>query len=150
MPKPVPTLEWLHICDYAFRDERGKLCLIGMFDALHSVRRPGRLPVFCVAIGLTDGQGRYETALELVAPSGKVVEFPLPPVVLQQRQAKARAVIQLTSLPFEEFGRYTFRLKVDGAPIDYPVHHVDHLQLQAAQGGSTAPPPPPDFPPPQG
>ena len=58
--KPTPTLEWLHVCDYAFRDEQGKLCMIGLFDTLASLRLPGRLPVFCVAMGLTDGLGQYD------------------------------------------------------------------------------------------
>jgi len=151
MGKPLPTLEWLHICDYAFRDEHGKLCLIGMFDALHSVRLPGRLPMICAAIGLTDGAGQYDIGLQIVAPSGKVLDLQLPAIALQERRAKARAVIRLASMPFEEFGRYVFRLKIDGQPIDYPVHQIDHVELQAAPGGFQAPgggpgmPPPPDF-----
>ncbi|KAA3608110.1 MAG: hypothetical protein DWQ01_13635 [Planctomycetota bacterium] len=134
MAKPIPTLEWLHICDYAFRDEHGKLCLIGLFDALHSVRLPGRLPMFSVAIGLTDGEGQYEAGLQILAPSGKTIHLKLPPFQLAERRAKARAVIRLASLPFEEFGRYTFRLVVDGQPVDYPVHLLDHLELKTPPG----------------
>lgn len=139
--KPPPTLEWLHVCDHAFRDEQGKLCLIGMFDSLASLRLPGRLPVFCVAIGLTDGQGQYEVALRIEAPSGKHVEMQLPPMVLQSRKAKARAVIRLSALPFEEFGPYVFRLVVDKQPLDYPVHVIDHLEARPAE-----PPAPPPYP----
>ncbi len=139
MSKPLPTLEWLHVCDYAFRDEQGKLCLIGMFDSLASLRLPGRLPVFAVAIGLADGQGQYDIALRVEAPSGKHVELKLPPVVLQQRKSKARAVIRLSAMPFEEFGPYTFRLVLDGQPVEYPVHVIDHLEARPA---------PPDAPPP--
>ena len=134
MGKPLPSLEWLHICDYAFRDEFGKLCLIGLFDALHSRQLPGRLPMFCVAIGLTDGKGRYEAGLNIIAPSGQTVDMKLPPVELADRSAKARAVIRLASMPFHEFGRYTFKLKIDHQPIDYPVHLLDHLQVEQAAG----------------
>lgn len=139
MAKPLPTLEWLHVCDYAFRDESGKLCLIGLFEALHSFRLPGFLPVYCVAIGLTDGQGEYAIGLQIHAPSGKTIDLALPPVTLKDRHAKARAVIRLASMRFEEFGRYTFRLAIDGVPIDYPVHVVDHLE--ARQGPAPAVPP---------
>jgi hypothetical protein len=134
MSKPLPTLEWLHVCDHAFRDEQGKLCLIGMFDSLASLRLPGRLPVFAVAIGLTDGQGQYEIAIRVEAPSGKHVDLKLPPVTLQQRQSKARAVIRLSAMPFEEFG-----LILDGQPVDYPVHVIDHLE--ARQAPPAGPPP---------
>ncbi len=135
MPRPLPLVEWLHICDYAFRDEHGKLCLIGLFDALHSLELPGRLPVFSVAIGITDGEGEYRVGLRIEAPSGKVVDLPLPPMRLAARHARARAVLRLAGLPFEEFGRYTFRLVVDGQPIEHPVHHVDHVQRPASPGG---------------
>lgn len=140
MAKPFPSLEWLHICDYAFRDEHGKLCLIGLFDALHSIRLPGRLPVFCVAIGVTDGLGKYEAELQILAPSGKTIDLKLPPIHLAERRAKARAVIRLASMPFEEFGRYSFRLKLDGQPIDYPVHLLDHLELQTPDQPGQQPP----------
>ncbi len=130
--KPNPCLEWLHVCDHAFRDEQGKLCLIGMFDSLASLRLPGRLPVFCVAIGLTDGQGQYEIALRVEAPSGKHVDMQLPPTVLQNRKAKARAVIRLSAMPFEEFGPYTFRLVIDKQPVEHPVHVIDHMEARHA------------------
>jgi len=151
MGKPFPHLEWLHICDYAFRDEHGKLCLIGMFDALHSLRLPGRLPVFSVAIGLTDGQGIYQAALQIEAPSERTIDLPLPAIQLQNRQTKGRAVIRLAGLPFEEFGAYTFRLKIDGQPLEHPVHVLDHLELKPPEGASPPPAPPsggenPSFP----
>lgn len=141
MTKPVPTLEWLHVCDFAFRDEHGKLCLIGLFEALHSVRLPGFLPVYCVAMGLTDGEGQYGAGLQIIAPSGKVLELPLPPVTLRERHAKARAVIRLASMQFDEFGRYTFRLKIDGQPVEYPVHIVEHMELRPGPAPATPGPP---------
>ena len=138
--KPNPTLEWLHVCDYAFRDEQGKLCMIGLFDTLASLRLPGRLPVFCVAMGLTDGLGSYEVALRVESPTGKFVEMKMPAMSLQHRKAKARAVIRLSAMPFEEFGPYTFRLVVDGQPVDYPVHVIDHLEARQQPPSAGAPP----------
>jgi hypothetical protein len=150
MTKPLPTLEWLHVCDHAFRDETGKLCMIGLFDSLASQELPGRLPVLCVALGLADGMGDYEVGLQIEAPNGTAQNMKLPPVNLADRQAKARAVIRLAGMPFEEFGTYTFRLVLDGAPIEWPVHRLDHVQAQPQ--GSAPPgdpgagmPPPPDF-----
>lgn len=137
--KPVPSLEWLHVCDHAFRDEQGKLCMIGLFDTLASLRLPGRLPVFCVAVGLTDGQGQYEVALRVEAPSGKATDLKLPPMALQHRKAKARAVIRLSAMPFEEFGPYVFRLVVDGQPFDYPVHVIEHLEARQQPPAGTPP-----------
>jgi hypothetical protein len=48
-------------------------------------------------------------------------------------------------MPFEEFGTYTFRLILDGAPIEWPCHHLEHSQIQAPTNtpdtGSMPPPP---------
>ncbi len=138
MDRPVPTLEWLHVCDNAFRDEHGKMCLIGMFDALHSVRLPGGLPVFSVAIGMTNGQGDYEVALQILSPSGGEQTVKLPPLHLTDPRAKQRAVIRLNALPFQEFGRYVFRLVIDGRPVEDPVHTLDHFQAPQPGGGPGA------------
>lgn len=152
MSNALPTLEWLHICDYAFRDEQGKLCMVGLFDSLHSVDLPGQLPVFSVAIGLADGKGSYKVGLRIEAPSGGIVDLQLPPVLLADRQAKARAVIRLAGLPFEEFGTYIFRLILEGQPVAAPVHRLEHVKLHGKAPEVNAPssgpglPPPPDFP----
>jgi len=150
MSKPIPTVEWLHICDHAFRDEFGKLCIIGMFDALHSQQLPGRLPMLSVAIGITDGDGEYDIALQVEAPGGKTVDMKLPTLQLLQRNQKQRAVIRLAGMPFDEFGTYTFRLKIDNQPVEWPAHRLDHLQAPQAPGNSNeqvppAIPPPPGF-----
>ena len=141
MPKPIPTVEWLHLCDYAFRDEHAKLCLIGLFDTLHSVELPGRLPMLSVAFGLTDGQGNYDLALQVESPSGKTVDLPLPKLNLSDRHTKHRAVVRMAGMPFEEFGTYRFLLKVDGQPIEWPAHHMEHIQVQMPP---QAAPPAPD------
>jgi hypothetical protein len=151
MSKPLPTLDWLHVCDHAFRDETGKLCMIGLFDSLASVELPGRLPMLCVALGLSDGIGDYEVGLQIEAPSGTANNMKLPAVNLADRKAKARAVIRLAGMPFEEFGTYTFRLILDGMPMEWPVHQLEHVQAQQQGGGAPqgvpgAMPPPPDFP----
>jgi hypothetical protein len=148
MTNPLPTVDWLHVCDHAFRDEQGKLCLIGLFDTLASQELPGRLPMLSVAIGLSDGSGEYEIGLQVTAPSGKAVNMNLPPVQLADARAKARAVIRLNGMPFEEFGTYTFRLILDGAPIEWPCHQLVHSQIQAQTnnpGPGTMPPPPGSF-----
>ncbi|RMH04114.1 MAG: hypothetical protein D6702_04085 [Planctomycetota bacterium] len=134
MGKPIPTVEWIHVCDHAFRDESGKLCLIGLFDALHSRQLPGRLPTMAAALGITDGEGEYQVGLQVVTPSGKVIDMDLPPLHLPDRRAKQRAVVRLTGMPFEEFGRYVFRLRIDGQPQEYPCHTIDHFEMPAAEG----------------
>lgn len=88
-----------------------------------------------VAIGLSDGVGDYEIGLQVTAPSGKAINMQLPKVALADRNAKARAVIRLNGMPFEEFGSYTFRLILDGAPIEWPCHQLVHSQIQAPTNG---------------
>ena len=106
-----------------------------------------------VAIGVTDGMGEYEIALQVQAPSGKMVDMKLPNLNLQQLQQKQRAVIRLAGMPFEEFGTYVFRLKIHGQAVAAPAHKLDHLQAQnQTQAGQSQPaqnqptiPPPPGF-----
>lgn len=149
--KPFPTLEWIHVCDHAFRDEHGKLCLIGMFDNLASMQLPGRLPVFCVAFGITGGRGEYELGLQIEAPSGKAVNMKMPPLRLNERNARVRTVLRLQGMPFEEWGTYVFRMVIEGAPLAEPVHRLDHMRAEQQGQGTTQSmpqgfPPPPDFP----
>jgi hypothetical protein len=147
MTNNLPTVDWLHVCDHAFRDEQGKLCLIGLFDTLASQKLPGHLPLLSVAIGLSDGEGSYEIGLQVSAPSGKTVNMKLPPVQMANRKAKARAVIRLNGMPFEEFGTYVFRLVLNGAPIEWPCHTLEHSQIQSPpnQEAPNMPPPPGSF-----
>lgn len=157
MDQPVPTVEWIHVCDNAFRDEAGKMCLVGMFDSLYSQQTPGRLPVFAVAIGLSGGQGRYDIGIQVVTPGGKQINMNMPQVELPEPNVKARAAVRVTSFPFEEFGTYTFRVLLGGEPVSFPNHTLAHVQVQPREdgpgGGEPSPtgiggpnmPPPPDF-----
>jgi uncharacterized protein DUF6941 len=156
MEKPVPTIEWIHVCDNAFRDEAGKMCLIGMFDSLYSRKLPGHLPLFSVAIGMTGGQGSYEIGLQVELPSGKMIDMKMPTVELPEPSVKARAAVRLNNFPFEEFGTYTFRVSLEGQPVAFPNHTLTHLEVQPQESsvsGAEIPagpggpgfPPPPDF-----
>lgn len=139
MDQPTPTLEWIHVCDNAFRDETGKMCLIGMFDSLYSRQLPGRLPLFSLAIGMTGGQGTYELGMQVQLPSGKVIDMKMPPVELPDPAFKVRAAARLTNFPFEEFGTYTFRLTLAGQPIAFPCHTLDHLEVKPEEASQTGP-----------
>ncbi len=153
MDNPQPTIEWIHVCDNAFRDESGKMCLVGMFDSLYSRQLPGRLPVFSVAIGMTGGQGQYEIGLQIQTPGGKAINMQMPPVQLPDPSIKARAAVRVNNYPFEEFGTYTFRVLLGGQPVAFPNHMLEHVEVQPqdeSQSGATIPggaqiPPPPDF-----
>jgi len=155
MAQPVPTVEWIHVCDNAFRDESGKMCLVGMFDSLYSQQAPGRLPIFSVAIGLTGGEGQYDIGIQVLSPSGKELNMKMPPVELPEPSVKARAAVRITSFPFEEFGTYTFRVLLADKPIAFPNHTLAHVEVQPQEASQTGPaptgiggpgmPPPPDF-----
>ena len=92
-----------------------------MFDNLASAQLPGRLPVFCVAFGITGGQGQYELGLQVESPSGKAVNMKMPQMQLQDPRASGCApCCAWPGMPFEEFGTYTFRMVVDGVPLAEP------------------------------
>lgn len=156
MDQPVPTVEWIHVCDNAFRDEAGKMCLVGMFDSLYSQQTPGRLPVFSIAIGITGGEGQYDLGIQVLTPSGKEINMKMPPVELPDPTIKARAAVRINSFPFEEFGVYTFRVLLAEKPVAFPNHTIAHVQVDPPESqsgpaaepaglGGPGMPPPPDF-----
>lgn len=46
--KRVADVDWGILCDYAFHDCAGKVCMVGVFDRVYVRRLPGRLSCFFV------------------------------------------------------------------------------------------------------
>ena len=63
--------EWAVICDYAFLDARGKMCLIGVFDSIFAKKVPAIHPQACLVVQL---RGKPNEPLliriEIIRPTG--------------------------------------------------------------------------------
>lgn len=67
--------EWAVICDYAFLDARGKMCLIGIFDRIFAKTVPASHPQAALVVQLRGKpQEAIAVRIEIVRPTGGVLK----------------------------------------------------------------------------
>jgi hypothetical protein len=108
------TVEYMHICDYAFPAEGGKPCIIGVFDRVWGQSFPFRHAVMCIAIQLR-GQA-HETAairVEFGRPNGDVLAA-IDANVVGGAEGGAFINLNMVNIEFPDAGRYTIRVRSGG------------------------------------
>jgi hypothetical protein len=66
--------EWAMLCDYAFLDSAGKLCLIGVFDKIFAASVPTMHPQAALVIQLKGSTGeKIGLRVHIVRPGGTVL-----------------------------------------------------------------------------
>jgi hypothetical protein len=110
-------------CDFA-QDERGKLSLMGAFDAIVFRSFPAQCPLMCVAARIRfmiHELGRHSVRIEILDPNGGFVIPPFEKEIsldsIGDDSGAADAVLQLTGLRFAGPGKHALRLLVDGAEL---------------------------------
>jgi hypothetical protein len=67
-------VDYMHVCDYAFSAEKGKPCIIGIFNIIRAPTFPTNHPAMCVVATF---QGRAQEvipfSIEMVRPNGDVI-----------------------------------------------------------------------------
>jgi hypothetical protein len=109
--------DWIVLCDYAFLDARGKLCQIGIFDAIYTPNVPAKHERSAITFSIIGEPGEdFHAKLEVIGPTGEVVskaEFrgTLPD------EGSARGLIELRDLLLKELGRHAIQIDFgDGVP----------------------------------
>jgi hypothetical protein len=106
--------DWLLLCDYAFPDIRGKLCIIGVFDAIYAPKLPAKHERSVVAFNIIGEPGeKVPIRLEIVGPSGKSIAKAQLETTLPDAGG-AQVHIQLSGLVLKEFGRHAILLDIGG------------------------------------
>lgn len=109
---PVPILKAMLIADLAIREEgTGKVSLIGIFEQISAVSFPVRHPTLSVYVKMTDAEGTYDIAIELLrlddatrlGEGRGTLEAP-------DRMAVGEIIVRLDNLIFPAAGLYEFRL----------------------------------------
>lgn len=114
------NVEVFALCDYA-HDERGKLTVVGAFDALMLNELPAVHPLLCIALRLrfqVYELGSHEIMLTLKDENGQPAASPLRAGIevngIGRDSACANLALRLFNLRWEREGRWHFLLEIDG------------------------------------
>ncbi len=117
--RPVPSISWIHTCDYADVGKGGKAILVGLFNRYwvekvpFSMRKP-----FYIVLALTDGEGEYSVGLRIESPNGKHVELPSQKAILLHRLKELTCLVGITGFVLDEFGDYRVVPRIDDTLIE--------------------------------
>lgn len=133
----MATVEYLHVCDYAFAGEHGKQCIIGIFDAIHAHSFPTVHPMMALALRV---RGNAHEVLplkfELGRPNGDVLVTAQGDVTLGP-DGSAFMQMQIGGAQFPEPGRYTIKVSSAGQTLTTHSLHLQKAQppIQSAPPG---------------
>lgn len=109
----MAEVEWAMMCDYAFKDNGNKTCLIGIFDRIFSQGVPTALNRASLALKVVgEPKEKVEVKIEIVRPTGGVLATLQAGAELGDSGAvEVQAAIQ--NLPLPDWGLYGFNLYLD-------------------------------------
>ncbi len=108
--------EWAILCDYAFKDEGRKTCVIGIFDRIFTQAVPSQHHqaslVFKV---LGDANEEVDFKIEISRPTGGMLaaiggKFTIP------RAGTVDLITNLQAVPLPDFGLYAFSIYLGNEP----------------------------------
>jgi len=132
----MATIDYLHICDYAFPAEGGKPCFIGVFDRITAPAFPVAHPYMAVAFQIHGtAHELVPLKIELVRPNGEVLVTLDGQIVLNE-SGGGFVNFNLMQTQFPEAGRYIVKVSSAGKTlVSHPLH------LVKAQGATQSAPP---------
>lgn len=109
------------LCDFA-QDNQSKLTIVGTFDSIQAPQFPVTHPGCAIACRLRFGvkeTGDHDFKIQLTDGTGKDMIQPVTGVItvrppVNGQFAAANIVLNFNQLQFEQPGRYSFSLMVDG------------------------------------
>lgn len=115
--RKMAECDWIILCDYAFPALRGKLCMIGVFDAIYAKETPFVHPRAAIGFSVLGEPGEnVDAKLEVIGPSGATlakaqVKFVLPDT------GSVQVHIEIHNLKLMELGRHAIQMDLgDGSP----------------------------------
>jgi hypothetical protein len=105
---------WVLLCDYAFLDQGGKPCLVGVFDSIYAKGVPTTHHQCALVVQLTGMPGeKVRVRVEIVRPTGGVLAQVEAPAELSSR-GSAGLQLGMANLQIPDFGRYECQVYLDG------------------------------------
>jgi hypothetical protein len=117
----MAEVAWALICDYAFLDQGGKACLIGVFDKVVAKSVPATHHQAAIVVQLRGEPGEdFRVRVELVRPTGGVLHQVGGPGKLNANGAMG-VQLTLANVQLPDWGRYACNVYLD----DTLSHTVD-------------------------
>ena len=114
------------LAEYAREGTSGKIDILGAFDRVFAKTCPAQhghcVLLFLLVADTEDALGKQKSMrLTFETPSGKLVMEQQGPITVMPSGgtwlASARLVFEMVNLPLPVFGKYLFRLQVDGEEV---------------------------------
>ena len=120
----MAEVEYMHICDYAFKAEGGKSCIIGIFSSINAGSFPCTHPHMVLAIQL-HGQAHETIAIhvEIERPNGDVLAG-IDGKIAAGADGGAFLNVNLMGLKFPEPGRYTVKVLSEARTLATQSFHL--------------------------
>lgn len=134
----MPKINWMYLCDYAYRDVAGKTSIIGMFSDINVLRLPAKYQQLFTILEM-DKIDSETIKLEVVISSPSEKEITKRIVQELKPQGDAGKVIKLTmiyafyGIELTEEGEYHLLLFLDGNCIHSIPFRVHIVKLKKKQ-----------------
>ncbi len=112
----IPDLQACLLCDDVRQERNGKFILIGIFDAIASVKLPIRYGRLFLVTRWCSGEGEFQQYTKILKPdqTSVLVEGRRLPTRLKSTEASATNVEVFMNVVFEQFGTHWVELGLDG------------------------------------
>jgi len=129
----VAEVRWIHLCDYAFTDQSGKPCLVGIFSKIFAQRVPASHTKAALALEVVgDPDEIVNLRIRLLRPdsfgSPKGELFDVPVEVNLGPKGGYLLMMTLDNLPLPDFGQYAVEVKFDDTVVRTLEFDVARLQ----------------------
>jgi len=127
----MASVGWAHLCDYAFFDRDGKVCLIGIFKIIVAPRIPTQ-HTRCAFVFQLQGQPNevVKIRLQIVRPDGKdpLIDLTNPNLKLNTA-GELINIMGLDNLPLPDFGPYEIKINLNDTLTYVTVFEVRRLEI---------------------
>lgn len=128
----MAIVEWGHLCDYAFFDEKKKACLIGIFSNIFTAHVPTNHSRCAFIFSLTGKpHEKAKVKLVIIRPDGKdpLVDISNPGLALSETGSVISNII-LDKLPLPDYGLYEINIYLNDE-----IAHTTTFQVYRVQRG---------------
>ena len=121
----MAVCEWAILCDYTFKDEQGKICVIGIFDRIVAASVPTKQHQAAIVMKFTgNADEKVKFKVEIVRPTGGLLGTITGESKLDT-SGTLEVNLNLKELPLPDWGPYVFSIYANDAPAKPLTFTVD-------------------------
>src|SRR2546425_5071704 len=133
----MATVEYMHICDYAFVDQGGKPCIIGVYESIGASAFPATHPQLFLAVQFRGTAHEMICfTVEIGRPNGDVLWRSPEASPNASAEGGAFLAMNIVGTQFPEAGRYVVKVLSAGQTLA-----SQSLRLNLIQQAGSQPPP---------